>query len=80
MDRVWDTSFKYSPKISVASDGMYLLKSSVTAFKVKIIQGYDVKETSSRTFLGLSVAIHVFGQLFVKNTTNDTRLLFEPPK
>ena len=67
MDRVWDTS-KYDPKLSVS------------IFKVKVIQGHEVKERSNWKFYVWDAWYMFLGQFFVKNAKNDPKTLFERPK
>ena len=54
IDRVWDTS-KHHHKLSVG------------IFKVKVIQGHEVKETSNYTFFVWSAWYMFLCQFFVKN-------------
>ena len=42
----------------------------VTTIQVKVISGHQVKKVKLKK-LGFRAAIHVFGQIFTKNTKND---------
>ena len=55
MDRVWGTS-KYDPNLSMST------------FKVKVIQGHEVKERSNSKFYVWGACYMFLGQFFVKNT------------
>ena len=67
IDRGWDTS-KYHPKLSVS------------IFKVKVVQGHEVKGRSNWKFWVWAAWYLFLTQFFVKNAKNDHRTLFEPHK